>query len=178
MGDFKTVTIATSLMIFMVIGVEACTGPAPQWYIEDLESELQNLADQNETVGTEKVSLTSEDGRTVEGGSSEVQLDMGTYVVFEIDVRLAWTDDFGDNDEFGLSLLHDGDVVDETSGSSGTLEISYSTGTEAVPPGNYSVEVAALDCPGVVGMFPVDRDDGNDWSLDVDIVVETRGGGS
>ena len=47
---------------------------------------------------------------------------------------------------------------------------------EGLYTGNFTVEITALDCPGLIGPFPVDRDNGNDWDLKVSATVQEEAG--
>ena len=40
--------------------------------------------------------------------------------------------------------------------------------------GAFQVEIEAVDCPGNVDGIPIDRDDGNTWSLHISAIVGTE----
>jgi hypothetical protein len=104
--------------------------------------------------------VLDESGHTQEGTSSEIDMELGPDVV-GLKVTLSWVDDIGSNDQFSLALKRDGGEISSISGTSGTLEIS----TNQTVAGNYTVVVTAVDCPGLFLRLPIDRDNGNDWSL-------------
>jgi len=115
--------------------------------------------------------LVSDQGRTAEGGSSDVTFTIDDKGTTEIHVTLEWTDDIGSNDEFSLTLKNTTGELGAESGNSGSLSVNYivEPGTGSV--GDYTVTIDAVDCPGLVGASPVDRDTGNDWTLTVSITV-------
>jgi len=121
---------------------------------------------------TVKDKVVQQDGSTSEGGTTDVDFELGFERNTGMTVTLTWTDDIGNNDELGITLQKDGKEVDSTSGTSGSIEL------QIVSPesGNYTVQVSAIDCPGVVGPLPFDRDTGNTWSLEVTVEHEAGEG--
>jgi len=105
--------------------------------------------------------LLDETGYTNEGQSTEVPFEVPWSSVTWINLTLSWTDDIGNNDEFQLTVMLDGQNVGSASGSSGNLPLSL----KAPLSGNYTAVVACTKAPGLVGSSPFDRDSGNDWAL-------------
>jgi hypothetical protein len=106
--------------------------------------------------------ILDETGYTGEGQSSELALDLGPDVVGLI-VELTWVDDIGSNDQFSLTLKCEGSDMGSVSGTQGTLELS----TNHTAKGNYTIIVRAVNCPGMFPRLPFDRDQGNDWAINV-----------
>jgi hypothetical protein len=104
------------------------------------------------------------DGFTQEGTSTD--LDLGEILENATKFRavLVWNDDVGSNDVFNVAIRNNGTELASSQDSSGSIDLETEDGFYN---GTYSVVVTAVDCPGVVDIIPVDRDDGNSWSLKV-----------
>ena len=113
--------------------------------------------------------LVSDQGHTAEGASSDVTFTIEDEGTTEIHVTLEWTDDIGNNDEFSLTLKNATGELGSESGNSGSLSVNYVVEPATGPVGDYTVAIDAVDCPGLVGPSPIDRDTGNDWTLTVSI---------
>jgi hypothetical protein len=105
--------------------------------------------------------LLDESGRTNEGQSTEVPFEVPWSAVTWINLTLTWTDDIGNNDQFELKVLADGQEVGSADGTTGNVPLSI----KAPPTGNYTAVVSCINAPGFVGPSPIDRDSGNDWAL-------------
>jgi hypothetical protein len=105
--------------------------------------------------------LMDETSHTSEGQSTELSFEVPWSAVTWINLTLSWTDDIGNNDQFELKVLADGQDVGSADGSSGNIPLSI----KAPPAGNYTAKVTCVKAPGLVGSSPLDRDSGNDWTL-------------
>ncbi len=113
-------------------------------------------------------SLLSVTGYTAEGRSSTESFTIVDANTTQISAVLTWTDDIGDNDQFSLGLVFEGNNVETVSATTGSLELVYNLGAT----GDYELVVGAVDCPGSgLGISPVDRDGGNDWQLSASVTV-------
>lgn len=127
----------------------------------------------------EPVELASETGSTSEGSSTEVTFLIEGSNVVGVLVILDWVDDYGDNDQFTLTVVIGGQERGSVSGTSGHLELELND----TPDGEHSVVIEATKCPGLLGrrLLPLDIDRGNDWSMAVtgiEKVPEVVEGGS
>jgi hypothetical protein len=168
------VMVSTVMLLLLIFAVGA----------EDpgLESRLPDITDggdqgpqdgeDNKTKSTFEVEILSISEFTAEGGSTDVDMDFEQENALEINIVLEWSDDIGSNDEFKLTLSNSSGEVDSDQGSSGSLSIRYSPGSGMSLVDKYTITVEAVDCPGIVGIVPVDRDGGNDWTLTTTAVVE------
>lgn len=124
----------------------------------------------------QEVELVSDQGHTAEGTSSDETFTVEDKGTLEIHVTLEWTDDIGSNDEFSLTLKNASGELGAESGNSGSLSVNYIVEPGTGPVGDYTVTIEAVDCPGLVGPSPIDRDTGNDWTLTVSIVFQAGTG--
>lgn len=124
------------------------------------------------------IDVMARDGFTQEGGSTEEGFRLDYRAVTSVDVEVTWTDDIGSNDLLRLTLRHEGEDVGTDEGTSGSLTVSIGDTVDGALFGNYTVLIEAVDCPGMVGPLPVDRDTGNSWDLRVRATVsEDEGDG-
>jgi hypothetical protein len=126
--------------------------------------------------GPEKKELVSKQGHTAEGASSDEPFTIEDKGTIEIHVTLEWTDDIGSNDVFSLTLKNATGEMGAESGNTGSLSANYDVEPGTDPIGEYTVTIDAVDCPGLVGPSPIDRDTGNDWTLTVTIMVQASTG--
>jgi hypothetical protein len=161
--DFKIVSIILIVAMIGAVGLEfplkeAGGGPQPS-------PDDGNGGDDTPTLTT--IEVYDSDGYTAEGQTSEDSFTLEYSMMVDIEVRLNWQDDYGDNDEFKITVLRDG--VEEISGqgTSGHVSVIVNYAPPVEELANYTVVIEALDCPGMVGPSPVDRDNGNDWSFTV-----------
>lgn len=104
------------------------------------------------------------DGFTQEGASTDIDLGELLENATKIRAELTWQDDIGSNDVLRLALKNNGSEMASSEDASGSIGLETDDGSYN---GTHSVVVTAVDCPGVVDIIPVDRDDGNSWSLKV-----------
>jgi hypothetical protein len=114
-----------------------------------------------QTIVLQNEDLLNEDGNTNEGQSTEVPFEVPWASVTWINFTLTWTDDVGNNDQFELKVLTDGQEVGSADGTTGSVPLNI----KAPPSGNYTATVTCIKAPGLVGSSPWDRDSGNDWTL-------------
>jgi hypothetical protein len=112
--------------------------------------------------------LLERSGYTTESTSTEEDFEVQWESVVEMTIVLTWSDDYGNNDEFDVSLQYEGDEIERASDTSGRIEFT----TTDNPPGNYTVVITAINCPGLVNTPIGVLDGGNDWDLEVSIKRE------
>lgn len=172
--DLRLVFLYTIIVVLLIILMEAR-------FIGTYDHGDGTSGGDNGGGGTEPVmvdaDILSRSGFTPEGGTNEETFFIPNEVVTEVSIELTWTDDIGDNDRFRLTVKHEGDEVGIDEGTSGVLTASLDDPVEGALFGNYSIEIEAVDCPGMVGPIPVDRDDGNTWDLQVKATVSDDEGG-
>jgi membrane protease YdiL (CAAX protease family) len=121
----------------------------------------------------------TDDGTLTEGSEADVPVAFSANYIISIQVTLSWTDEgssilLGTNqpDTFTVQLLSpEGNVLDETSGDSGNLDIIWSTGNpEAVRyNGAFIVKVRLDNAGDSVGPLGIRSDDdtSNDYSVNI-----------
>ena len=112
--------------------------------------------------------LLERSGYTSEGTSTEEAFEIQWEKVVEMTLILTWSDDYGNNDEFEVSLEYEGDEIERTSDTTGKIEIVTAEGL----PGNYNVVITAVNCPGRINTPFGNMDGGNDWDLSVSVKRE------
>ena len=171
-NDLVLVSMFMILTLLFIAAAEDPRADPPDWYeISYYMPQLQE--DDNGTtpkVRTE-IELESTNGQTQEGGTTNVDIEVDHEGAIGLIVELVWTDDVGDNDELGISISNGTEELDSSQGTSGQLRLELSSDVEGGLMGDYAITISAIDCPGMVGPIPVDRDDGNSWSLTVTMVV-------
>jgi hypothetical protein len=171
-NDLVLVSMFMILTLLFIAAAEDPRADPPDWY-EISYYMPQFEGDDNDTtpkVRTE-IEIESTSGQTAEGSTTAVDIEVDHEGIIGLIVQLEWTDDIGDNDELGLSMSNGTDELDSSQGTSGQLRLELSSDVEGELMGEYTITVSALDCPGMVGPIPVDRDNGNSWSLTVTMVV-------
>ena len=160
------VGITDLLVLGIYMGADAAKGPDEDFLrIRGLSGPLDEEPD--EPVLQDEV-LLDKSGYTSEGSSSNERFEVPWTSTTELSITLDWNDDYGNNDEFEMVLSLEGEEVDRTSGTSGTLTIDQ----DGPGQGNYTVTITAVDCPGQFTSSQFDRDTGNDWSIEVKAVHE------
>lgn len=153
--DLVILTIITIILLLMF---------ATDWEGPEGLADVGDGTDTGPTVPTIiEEDLLSRSDYTSEGRSTPIDIEVPWSNVTQLTLDLQWTDDIGDNDEIELKIELEGDEVDSLSSTTGDISIRL---TEVLP-GNYTVIVTAVNCPGQIGPFPVDRDNGNDWALEI-----------
>jgi hypothetical protein len=122
---------------------------------------------------TVEVETMAMDGYTQEGSTDEIDIGPLPENTTMIKAELTWSDDYGSNDVFRLAIVVNGSESDTTQGSTGSLQLETDEGWYE---GDHGVRVTAESCPGVIGIGPDLRDNGNDWSLRVVATVEIEAG--
>jgi hypothetical protein len=108
------------------------------------------------------------DGWTEEGASTDMDFGRLPVNVTGFRVELTWQDDIGSNDVLAVALIFNDSELDSAEGGSGSLSLEIPEGNYN---GTYGIKVTAVNCPGVVGISPIDRDTGNSWNLNVFLTV-------
>jgi hypothetical protein len=180
-NDFKLVLIYFVVILLFCVCIEAYffkTGniqigdpipPKPQYPPPDTPIVVVN----------ETVDVLSVPGTTNEGQTSTEGFTLDYDYVYQISVSLTWTDDYGNNDRFRVTLYLEGNALGSAEGDSGAASFTVTDNEEPVLNGTFSLEIEAVDCPGRAGgAIPVDLDSGNTWELFVDARVGTIEGGA
>jgi hypothetical protein len=173
-NDFKIAILYIVIFVLLVLVVEAVfyDPTAAKAGTEDDEISPSDEEEEEPVFIFDQAEVLSTSGHTSEGGTSTEVLDLDYPKVKHIEVRLSWTDDHGNNDNFKVTLLRDGTTIRSEEGDTGTITLSEED-PEGALNGSYEVQIEALDCPGAVGGLPIDRDDGNSWDLSVTAEVGT-----
>jgi hypothetical protein len=165
------VLVATMLILFSFYLFDITNGPS-EFYKNSADvpgqEDLSDLTEP-ELVLVEDT-LVQRTGYTDEGSSTHVDIEMPWTDMVEIRAVLQWTDDLGSNDELGLSIELEGRELTTSSSTSGNIDLT----SLETPNGNYTMTIRALSCPGQVDPAPVDRDTGNEWSLEVTVIREVE----
>jgi hypothetical protein len=175
-GDNELVLVS-SIMILLILFAAIAERPdakAPDWFVKTASGTIKPQPVQNHTLVKTEAELLSKDGYTNEGQTTEVSLTVDQQGTIELSITLTWADDYGSNDQFKLILSNETKDLDVASGSSGNLEVRYAPASPGPDDliGKYTIAVNCESAPGVVGPLPVDRDNGNAWSLKVTAIVE------
>ena len=179
-SEFFTYTAFMLVLMFIVAAGESYDPNPPDWWMETylgIHEDEPTGPNGNGTLVKKEVQLLSEDGSTSEGATTEKTFDIEDPNTISIAVTLEWTDDIGSNDVLGLALSNESGELATDQGTSGSLAVSIDapegseTGEGALV-GGYTVSISAIDCPGMIGPLPVDRDTGNSWTLTVIVTVE------
>jgi len=162
------------LVIALTIVVIDIPRGNPQWYREMYSAPGTEIAPPaTGEEGTDITPIPMEEslmdvtGHTSEGQSTSEGFTITDVNTTQLSATLIWTDDIGDNDHFSLSLVYEGDSVETVSSTTGSVDLVFN----AISVGEYQFIVTAMDCPGEVGILPVDRDNGNDWHLVASVTV-------
>ena len=165
------VLVATMLIMFSFYLFDVTNGSSEFYQNSADVPGQEELSDPNEPerILIEDI-LVQRTGFTEEGSSSHVDIKIPWTDVVEIRAVLQWTDDLGSNDELGLSIELEGRELTRSSSTSGNIELT----SPETPNGNYNMVIRALSCPGQVDPAPMDRDTGNEWSLEVTVIREVE----
>jgi hypothetical protein len=167
--------LVVSMVVLLILGIWASADlprEPPEWFQysyrlpEEFEYPEEPPSDTEPEIREE--SVLADSGYLTEGATTEIVFEITYEKLIELQITLQWTDDIGSNDEFELSIAYEDESPEGNSGTSGSIEITIRGGS----PGNYTATITAVDCPGIVGPFPVDRDNGNDWELEVTATYE------
>jgi len=153
-NDLVLVSMFMILTLLFIAAAEDPKADPPEWY--DISNYIPQVQDDddNDTKVRKEIELESMNGQTSEGGSTDVDIVVEHEGVIGLIVQLEWTDE-----------------LDSSQGTSGQLLLDLSSDVVGELMGDYTITVSAIDCPGMVGPIPVDRDTGNSWSLTVTMVV-------
>jgi hypothetical protein len=167
----KFIWIAIISAIAIVFIVEAFNA---QTFAEQIEKTLVRDTTAETARPMKEISeeLDSKSGRTAEGETTSLEINIDILNITYIEFRLTWSDDIGDNDEFSLSVFGPAGFSDNAASDIGEIYLKIdvsdpetaSNGT-AGGTGIWKVEIEAVDCPGLVSVGGFDRDNGNEWSL-------------
>lgn len=173
-NDLKVISVIMVLTLLATLSMEVQSGSVSKWKPDDTDG-----GDGNGQTGPTfvEVDLLDTSGHTSEGATSQEDFESNYPVVTKVEVELTWTDDIGNNDEFRLTLFWEGAEEKTVQGTSGTLSLEIVSDPEGVYSGNFTVEIEAVDCPGVLDPIPMDRDNGNNWDLVVKATVSENGEG-
>jgi hypothetical protein len=120
------------------------------------------------------IDVLSESGYTAEGSTSEVSFALDYTNVTRVTVDVTWSDDIGDNDVLRAYLVWEGDEVASDESDTGSIGLEITDEPDGMYTGNFSVQIEAISCPGIVTPVPIDRDNGNSWELSVEAVVASQ----
>jgi hypothetical protein len=115
--------------------------------------------------------VADESGYTNEGQSTNVDVKVPWGKLLWVNATLTWADDFGNNDQFQLVVTSGGVELGKGTGSTGSIAVNM----EGPISGNYTVVISCLNAPGIVGPSPINRDQGNSWTLKATAVREVEG---
>lgn len=179
-SEFFTFSAFMILLLFIVGAGEAPDATPPDWWMDAVtpnDDGGQPGQDGNVSLVRTEVQLVQATSYTNEGSTTEKTFEVDDPYAVEMTVTLVWSDDYGSNDELGLTLSNDAGELGSEQGTAGSLTVKYNAPGDAKSGdgslvGNYTVSVEAINCPGLIGPLPVDRDNGNSWTLTVTLVVE------
>jgi hypothetical protein len=164
--DLVILFSAVIIIFLILVSVDFIGGP-PDWWTgrygqkpSDTETGITPDIEGEDSFTIVEETLLDISDTTQEGSSTNLEMTVLENTT-SISLSLTWTDDLGSNDELELNVEFEGLTQQTMSSTSGSIVLSL-TEPQA---GAYSVTVSALDCPGNVGISPVDRDNGNDWTL-------------
>jgi hypothetical protein len=174
-NEFAIFSAIIVMMLLVIVVVEPVDMKPPDWWVKAAHksngTSPQNGG--NTTPQRKEVEVLSKTGHTSEGSTTTIELEMKDPKAVELTVTLEWTDDIGSNDEFGLKISNETGDLESDQGTTGTLTVKVSAqGGNGGLAGNFTISITAINCPGLVGPLPVDRDTGNDWSIAAKMVVE------
>lgn len=165
--EFFYISIVIVFLLVITAISEGSVTTVPNWYKGPFPTEPAVNETPPETTKIVEMVVLSNDGYTQEGQRTEIAFEIEQDEPVQLNVTLAWTDDYGTNDEFGLSMSLEGKEVGSVKDTNGKLELQYGDGNGTIPMGNYTITISAVNCPGLRPNSPIDRDQGNDWSLTV-----------
>jgi len=112
-------------------------------------------------------------GTTSEGQTTPVEFAINTSAAW-ITATLEWTDDIGSNDDFGITLKMGSNELASDHSTSGKASVTVRAEESGNLTGAFTIEVKAINCPGMVAGSPIDRDSGNSWGLTVEGSVAVK----
>ncbi len=115
--------------------------------------------------------VTTENGQTAEGASTDILVELDDPNSVGMIATLTWTDDIGSNDELSLSIAFEGGAASTQSSTSGNVALNASGDSLTPMAGNWTCTVSVVRAPGLISILPIDRDNGNAWSLQIDALV-------
>lgn len=174
LNDLRVVSVIMGLLVIFSVTFETTDMTIPAWYSKGQPTGNNNGGGggNNTTDLPVEVEVLSRSAYTSEGQTTTVSFDLGARRVLELKATLTWTDDYGSNDDIGLALSNSSGEMDTTHGTGGSLDLDVKAPAGGFLLGPFEAKVTAINCPGLVGPLPVDRDNGNDWSLTVKATVE------
>lgn len=161
-NDLRLTVLYVGVLVLLIFGGEALAGDRATGTAHG----ATNTPTKPNTPQYENITILSQSGHTSEGATTEVTFVVNASAKW-ITASLQWTDDIGSNDEFGLAIKLDGEELASQKSTSGKVTVTASMEEFTNLEGNYTITVAAINCPGMVSASPVDRDSGNDWGLSV-----------
>lgn len=168
--DLAFMTMVMVMMFLFIVVAEDPDNAAD--FLAGLDDDGTDDGDGDIQVERREVEALSEGGYSAEGSATDAMFTVTEGNVIGVKVLLEWTDDIGSNDLLGLTLSNETKTLGSLEGTSGSLELSYTAVEGEHLIGDHRVSVEAIDCPGMVGPLPVDRDGGNQWTLTVTIIIE------
>lgn len=163
-NDLRAVSAFIVVVFVIVVVMEGTHTSVPESYGQTPTTPSNNPPPEPVLVTETVVSKT---GYTSEGQSSEEKFGLPDVVITKVHVELTWADDIGNNDQFSVTLLNEGTEVGTAEGSTGSLSFDVNPADNETFSGNFTITVQAINCPGLVGPLPIDRDSGNSWDLEV-----------
>jgi hypothetical protein len=166
--DMLLPTLIGLMAIFSIIGADIAI-EAKVLADTDVDDDEPDVPVPRQTV---EIETTSVNGWTEEGFTTDIQLGELPGKTTMIRAELRWQDDYGDNDVFGLAIMHNDTEVISVDDGSGEIVLETEEGLYI---GSHGVRITAVRCPGMVDRPLSDMDDGNDWSLKVVATAEIEG---
>lgn len=169
LSDLTLVSLVAVVALLSTVAADALIVPPPQPPGASAAGPPAPVQAPTQTVIEQKVLAN---GHTDEGATTTENIGVPPNFTFmAVSVNLSWSDDYGSNDDFRIVLKVNGTVVDSAEGTSGTLSVGTDPGGGAPLSGSISVDITAVNCPGLVPGLPFDRDGGNDWRLEAVFTV-------
>jgi len=158
--DFLILSIGILMLIGPAVAIELSI-PAP----ETTNSGGTTNNNPPESTPPHEETLVSKDGYTNEGQTTELKQNYTASKVLNLTATLTWTDDYGSNDVFSLEVQLDGKSIGQEQSNTGQLKVTAAANADEDLRGNYTVLITCVKAPGIIGPIPIDRDNGNSWSL-------------
>lgn len=159
--DLVVMAAVIILLALLYVGVDL-PGEVPSYY----ESRYLYAPTEVELVTTSVDSLMVNETRYfTEGIPDGWEFPVYFENMTTMRVEISWTDDYGDNDQFLAMLQVDGEDLKSQDSATGSITIEIDNPSQ----GNYSLQVQAVECPGLLGVNTLDRDNGNDCHVKVTV---------
>ena len=182
-NEFILVSSFMLLILPFIVVAESGDVDPPSW-VYKLNFLREYIPDSGEGSDGEPVetqrTVLDMDGTTLEGASTTVPLSVNGSQTLNLTIQLTWSDDFGNNDVFEVSISGSSGELAKGTGDQGNAEISVNAtgGADGKDQGDlrgdYNITIKAVSCPGMFESNPFDLDGGNDWTLKVTaIMLET-----